>query len=254
MTGLFRRLARQVVGPEPARVHSMARLPFAAPPAMATAEQTTGLAEPQTPAAIPADFTRPDAPPAPVQPAREAPEHHSPQAAGITNEAQRPRQALPERRKRPPARRTAVSAEAVRVPPPLLSEPQRTAPAESGAYETAAPAPAVSVCEDANAPNVEAGAFSLPPPVVPSAAPAPEARSLRRVNGVPAAASGKSQTIRADGTAAVRPDEPAEVHVHIGRIEVTALQEPPPTRRQPRPGIQPMSLDDYLKRLERGRS
>jgi hypothetical protein len=38
-----------------------------------------------------------------------------------------------------------------------------------------------------------------------------------------------------------------EIHIHIGRIEVTAVQEPaaPAPRRKPK-GREPMSLDDYL--------
>ena len=42
--------------------------------------------------------------------------------------------------------------------------------------------------------------------------------------------------------------EPTEVHVHIGRIEVTALQQPSAPRKTPRSGRTPMSLDDYLAR------
>jgi len=41
-------------------------------------------------------------------------------------------------------------------------------------------------------------------------------------------------------------DEPAEVHIHIGRIEVTAVPEAPPPRRRPAKKQAPMSLDAYL--------
>jgi hypothetical protein len=49
-------------------------------------------------------------------------------------------------------------------------------------------------------------------------------------------------------------EETTEVHVNIGRIEVTAIHEPAPSqpaapRRNP-----PMSLDDYLARRQGGRS
>ncbi|AGA89621.1 hypothetical protein Thimo_0782 [Thioflavicoccus mobilis 8321] len=43
-----------------------------------------------------------------------------------------------------------------------------------------------------------------------------------------------------------------EVHVHIGRIEVTAVQEPAPARRAPRRAAPTMSLDDYLARRRGG--
>jgi hypothetical protein len=48
-------------------------------------------------------------------------------------------------------------------------------------------------------------------------------------------------------------EETTEVHVSIGRIEVTAVQEAaPPPRKTPR-GSPPMSLDDYLARRNGGR-
>ncbi len=43
-------------------------------------------------------------------------------------------------------------------------------------------------------------------------------------------------------------DEATEVHVHIGRIEVTALQPAPAPRKPTRTGRTPLSLDDYLSR------
>ncbi len=46
--------------------------------------------------------------------------------------------------------------------------------------------------------------------------------------------------------------EPADVHIHIGRVEVTAVHEAAPPRRQPRPGPEPMSLDAYFARRGRG--
>jgi len=46
--------------------------------------------------------------------------------------------------------------------------------------------------------------------------------------------------------------ESTEVHVHIGRIEVTAVPESSPTRPARRPRREPMSLDDYLAQRQRG--
>ena len=37
-----------------------------------------------------------------------------------------------------------------------------------------------------------------------------------------------------------------EVHIHIGRIDVTALHEAPRAKARPRERAQPMSLDAYL--------
>ena len=49
-------------------------------------------------------------------------------------------------------------------------------------------------------------------------------------------------------TAPLKRAEPAEVHIHIGRIEVTAAAEPPAPRRQTRERTPPLSLDTYLAR------
>jgi hypothetical protein len=50
----------------------------------------------------------------------------------------------------------------------------------------------------------------------------------------------------------MRDSEPNEVHVHIGRIEVTAVAQPaPPKRRAPAPVRGSMSLTDYLAERQR---
>jgi hypothetical protein len=46
-------------------------------------------------------------------------------------------------------------------------------------------------------------------------------------------------------------DETTEVHIHIGRIDVTAVHEAPPRRCKPPPQQAPMSLDAYLARRNR---
>jgi hypothetical protein len=53
-------------------------------------------------------------------------------------------------------------------------------------------------------------------------------------------------------THAVANGEPSEVHIHIGRIEVTAMHEAAPPRRPPVQKPPPMSLDAYL--AKRGRT
>jgi hypothetical protein len=47
-------------------------------------------------------------------------------------------------------------------------------------------------------------------------------------------------------------DEITEVHVSIGRIEVTAVHESPPPKRQAPTPSKPLSLDEYLARRGRG--
>ncbi|HVR50796.1 MAG TPA: hypothetical protein VMS38_13750 [Pseudorhodoferax sp.] len=51
----------------------------------------------------------------------------------------------------------------------------------------------------------------------------------------------------AQRTQAAAPQE-TEVHIHIGRIDVTALHEAPRAKARPRERAQPMSLDAYLAR------
>jgi hypothetical protein len=46
-------------------------------------------------------------------------------------------------------------------------------------------------------------------------------------------------------------DEATEVHIHIGRIDVTAVHEAPPPRRKQASTQAPMSLDAYLARRSR---
>ena len=46
-------------------------------------------------------------------------------------------------------------------------------------------------------------------------------------------------------------EETTEVHVSIGRIEVTAVHEAPPPKRQAPVTAKPMTLDEYLARRQR---
>lgn len=79
------------------------------------------------------------------------------------------------------------------------------------------------------------------PPLDPSA-------TDRRVR----AATGESRAaLHAPLAAASRSEEPNEVHVHIGRIEVTAVREAPPARRKRSQGKPPMSLGEYLAKRQR---
>ena len=49
-------------------------------------------------------------------------------------------------------------------------------------------------------------------------------------------------------------EETTEVHVSIGRIEVTAVHEAPPPKRAPARGQRALSLEEYLARRKAGRS
>ena len=56
------------------------------------------------------------------------------------------------------------------------------------------------------------------------------------------------------GNRAATLEETTEVHVSIGRIEVTAVHEAPPPKRVGPRRPAPMSLDDYLSKRQGGRS
>jgi hypothetical protein len=78
-----------------------------------------------------------------------------------------------------------------------------------------------------------------PAPLLPLEAPAP----ARSPTGRPSASP---LSYRATATV----EETTEVHVSIGRIEVTAVHEAPPPRRPAPKANKPMSLDEYLARRE----
>jgi hypothetical protein len=48
--------------------------------------------------------------------------------------------------------------------------------------------------------------------------------------------------------AADAPLPPPDVHIHIGRVELTAIAPPQPARREAANTRKPMSLDEYLRR------
>lgn len=76
-------------------------------------------------------------------------------------------------------------------------------------------------------------------------------RSMSRVG----ADMGKATALRIDSaqtTTSGPPSHAHEVHVHIGRVEVTALHDAPPARSRERSGKKPMSLDDYLAQRQKG--
>ncbi len=72
-----------------------------------------------------------------------------------------------------------------------------------------------------------------PGPLLPEVAGAPAPRRVAASQTPPAAES------------------PNEVQVHIGRIEVTAVESANPPKRKARAARQPMSLDDYLSSRQR---
>lgn len=277
MSGLFRRLARQASG-QAARLHAPARLPFYAAPAATEAldpAEAPSPTEAPPPAAVlptrprptpmPATLESPDdgaggGPPpswsrddadaspaftlrcdddpqeAPPQPANAAPAHRSTRRPGASASLQKgPAPIAPRRPAETPPRTAAPLAPAPGLAPRtadrVANRPvDRTA--ATGALDTAAP-------------------FEAPPTLLPSPSP-PRPGATRS-----AADAASPRSPAADRTAAqarATAEGPNEVHVHIGRIDVTAVQQPAPTPRAEKRGPTPMSLDEYLARRQRGSS
>jgi hypothetical protein len=116
-----------------------------------------------------------------------------------------------------------------------------TETAESAERSGAAPAP------EALRSDVAARFAREPSLLIPLAAQHPAASPA-----ITAPATTRWPAMTNSATHAVASAEPSEVHIHIGRIEVTAMHEAAPPRRPPVPRPSPMSLDAYL--AKRGRT
>ena len=90
------------------------------------------------------------------------------------------------------------------------------------------------------------------PPNHHAAAPAP---LLPRQNNAPPSASALWPAVSPAASTARAADEATEVHIHIGRIEVTAVHGAPPPRKRPAAAAPaPTPLDTYLAARQRERS
>ncbi len=244
MSGLLRRLARQTIGGEPPAIRPLSRLPWVAP--LELAEDAT--TEHGSPAPQRTAYTRPTAELNRVQPS-EALADRSPRDNALPEPLARPTSRDPSRTTEvvgaletgtPPSRLETTEADnatdaptdpahtpddpmvASRAPRPHRPPEQPVAPGPEG------PQPAS---------RTEVTSLHLPAPLV-------EATVLPARDQAPAAPWIEPESRGDAARASVH--EPAEVHVHIGRIEVTAVHEAPPTREEKRAARQPMSLEAYL--------
>lgn len=261
MSGLFRRLARQVAGPRPATVHAMARLPFHAPPAPVSADEGGTL--------MPLAHA-PAADPAPVPPSATAARSTHPAAPARSRRHGHAEPASPAA--------PVIDTPAVDTPAPLVAlrddepsppaEPTRPRPrqADTDIHGPAAPVAAATVAVAASAP---AWQVEVPPaaarraPREPTADavgpgalldPFPEALLPPQAAAVPPAAQAARPANPPSPARPAPAAEPTEVHVHIGRIDVTAVHAPAPAKRPARSGQAPMSLDAYLAKRQRSPS
>ncbi len=256
MSGLFRRLARQATGQPQATVHAMARLPFQAPPELLPTQD--GAA----PLMAPADgvqSSRGGVPvvSAPAAATQAALHHATPGAESVA----------PTSLQIPPLVHTPLPAADSAVAPKTASRPRASAPVadqgQPGLDPLAAdihgaerpvgaslperlldPVAAATFERTSHPAGTQDAAGVKPPSAVPD--------PLLPTQTTPAAAR-RSEPASATATARVAA-EPTEVHVHIGRIEVTAVQAPAPAKRPARSGQAPMSLDAYLAKRQRSPS
>ena len=242
MSGLLQRLAARATGSAWA-LRSDARLPFAA--ATAGMAQEQDAAPPEPAGAMGA---------AAAQRSAVAPQPAPPMAARAHDPALIATHTAPMAAVREPA------ADTVPQPAPVTKaraakEPQQP-PMPDGAMHASRPAPAsepAMVSATTPWPNPPA-APADPRPLLAARAeggavnaqgqPSPADRATpagtpRAPHALPA--------LRQPAATAARPAEPAEVHVHIGRIEVTAVAAPQQPQRPARERAQPLSLDAYLQ-------
>ena len=254
MSGLFLRLAAQATGQRGTMLHSPARLPYQSLPERLQPAPDFATAPPSRadrhPLQVPADSAQRVATSAP--PTRHAPSGRlQEQAEKVTQEewiAPLPRPGVTLRAKpaglsgSAPGKHAEIRGPAVpaaMLPPQSPDDLSTPAPLDQVPVEL--PLQPVAQPSVLSANGSEVGAvlertldkLVLPLPLLPAsppgAAPAPAASASASASALPAR-------------------EPDEVHIHIGRIEVTAIQESRPASKPSRKGAAPLSLDDYLAR------
>jgi hypothetical protein len=227
MTGLLHRLAQRAAG-NAWTVRSDVRLPFGADGFDRPPDDT---APPLTEAAV--SKIHAPARPRPLEPASlvtAAPEQAMPplvQSPAVAAQA---------------GRAQPVEAEAAATRTPVAT----TTPAQPHGAPGTAAVPATAMPTMASL-HTHARPQATHPPRREEPAPLLPPRPSTAGHAAPLA-----QTVRGPAAFALRPapqaaaSQETEVHIHIGRIDVTALQEAPRPKARPRERTQPVSLDAYL--------
>ena len=259
MSRLFERLARQAMGRPRGVVHTIARLPYQAAPELqetdqaqtAPVPQKAGQTSNQVPITAPAAITltatdaqaqkgseqvlpkagprlSPD--PEPTRPATASPAPLLPKSSERVTSASAAPLARVRYQGQEPLADAAQPAKGKKSVTTIQAQ-QSVLHADLTAIEAL---PARNTNDQTHRPDQ--AATRLPENLLPSLAPQQE----RSRQSLPAVEND--------------PESSTEVHVHIGRIEVTALQSTPAIKRPGKRGVQPMSLDDYLARRGRGES
>lgn len=225
MSGFLRRLAGRAMG-EQSPVRSVVRMPFAVPPAAPEESRIAVSPAPREPvAAVPETrISRPAASPPETA--------HAPDKTEPRPLLYMPQPAGPDRNQRlSPVSRADDASRAGAMPVQSVEQHERTyVEHESGAGHE--PQRARDVAAPAVVPFVE----PLLPPVAETPGPVPSP-------------VGPQWPFAPRDTSAPT-SQPTEVHVNIGRIELTAIHDAAPVK--PARAAKPMSLDDYLARKRGG--
>ncbi|MBS0466384.1 MAG: hypothetical protein JSS31_02265 [Proteobacteria bacterium] len=249
MSGLLQRLAARATGNAWA-LQSDARLPFATVPGMPDMPETQGVEPlaPVEPLELPAFLGTPKtregaAMPQPVPPlAATGVQEPTAQAARI--QARQMAEAV--------ASTTAPKGQPIPVALPPLQEQHPEPPRLHDKMQPEIPAMAHATVPRLAplVPTVEAGETHGDPPPLLTAGQMRSAAAARPQQGLAPhpAAPHAPHALTPLQQAAPPAAEPAEVHIHIGRIEVTAITQPQAPRRAARETPEPLSLDAYLAR------
>jgi hypothetical protein len=246
MTGLLQRLGARATGTGWA-VRSDARLPFGA--------DRLGDGDP-----LPAEAAMPASTQAPAPARRTFAPAVPPHAAAAPEPSQRTAPQDPTLLRALDTRaptQTAPRMSAAPVEPDALVSPQPGQPAQSATPHDPPTGP--SAHSTAAARTHAEHRLREPPPLRRSpadAVPTPLRPATRpdRANSAAASPAPYGRPQRATGMANAWPsgapapaEAPTEVHIHIGRIDVTALPATPAPRTARPTRTEPMSLDSYLK-------
>lgn len=246
MTGLFRRLARQVVGPEPPRLRPLAGLPFSPSPAFldeASGDTSNAASAPSRRDHAPEPEAVGSIAPAPLASVED--DHDMGRSLPEPDMRHR-RFGLADLERRDTRAQAPGAAARSNPDTPGLAARGGAAPVEP--LKQAAPEVASAQGAGSTSTSGEVAGQWFPATLVGGMQVAPPTRFSGS-----ASHDGPWSVQSRDRPAASGP-APDEVHVHIGRIEITAIQEPPRSKPRRRPDARPSELDAYLAQRARERS
>ncbi len=256
MSGLLQRLARQVVGPAPLMARARITPRFAPPGDAVPAGDAAGAPAGNAPQGA-ASTKPPTQTAAPDTRRIGATTTYAARAADATADGARVAHEadVPGRDGMRDTPYTVLDAPRQFAAPPRLLPPRTATPpaaamdAEPAHTPAHTPAAAAGTTASFLSPTTDTHAMPAPLFAAGTDSHPPRGAFAGTISG-PGQQPPNRQSLSARLPDTRSPDSaPNEVHVHIGRIEVTALQDAPAAKPRTR-GRQPMSLDEYLARRQ----